>query len=223
MLHFDRMICGRLMRLWPLGIIRLVRAARRKLITRLSFYFVASLFLLSCFCGSGSDKRNEEWGQKRARAGWERARTDDLYVSPCMPVWTAAPLCVSACHQVKQPEVWSNFLLVMEVITALAHCSDWSLLVTMGCCDFVWGRVSGNQVGFRREDVFNQAHSSFTLQVMRLNFMSSSMYECWCQSQTHSVCCTVCVDETFMHACMQICMHTCKYHTGISTNLLLLT
>lgn len=74
------------------------------------------------------------------------------------------------CHQVKQPEVWSNFLCVMEVITALAHCSDWSLLVTMGWCDF-WGRVSGNrlsnQVRFRRRDMFNHSHSNYTLQFGR--------------------------------------------------------
>lgn len=60
----------------------------------------------------------------------------------CMRVCLGIPgwLCVSTCHKVKQPEVWSNFLGVMEVITSLAHCSDWSLLRTMDQSDFVWGR-----------------------------------------------------------------------------------
>lgn len=158
--------------LWPSGIIWLMWALGRILITHPRSYFVASFF--SCCTASMADvviremqgeNRNEHELVVNVLVLW-------ISMSVCAYLPECLHHCVSTRHRVKQPEVWSNFLRVMEVITALARCSDWSLLVTMGWCDFVWGRVSGsrlsNQVWFRREDVFNQADSSYTLQVMRL-------------------------------------------------------
>lgn len=130
---------------------------------------------LRCCCtASGaevSDKRNEE-GETEISASWLQTCSycQSVSVHPYLSedLYGRASLYMS---QVIQLRVWSNFLRVMEVITARAHCSDWSLLVTMGRCDSFWGRVSGrrlsNQVEFRREDVFNQAPCSSAPQVRR--------------------------------------------------------
>ena len=118
-----------------------------------------------------SDKRNEE-GETEISVSWMQTcsycQSVSVHPHPTEDLYGRAFLYMS---QVIQLRVRSNFPRVMEVITVRAHCSDWSLLVTMGRCDSFWGRVSGrrlsNQVGFRREDVFNQAPSSSAPQVRR--------------------------------------------------------
>lgn len=69
-------------------------------------------------------------GQKWARAGRERACTVNPWGFLYLPLWVSQRLRVSTRHRVR-----SNFLRVMEVITARAPCSDWSLLVTVGWCE----------------------------------------------------------------------------------------
>lgn len=158
-LDFDGIVCRGLIRLGPFGVIWLVWAPRREW----KHPGLACFFFL--FYAPMADVVIRE--MRREEQEWERAECECACI-----VNLYTPVYKSACHQVKQPEVWSNFLCGMEVVTALAHWSDWSLLVTMGWCDSVWGTVSrsrlSNQVGFRREDVFNQARSSYSVQVTRL-------------------------------------------------------